>query len=193
MNNRKSHFSKAIRLLDEGRAHEALQVASLLLSSDDEGDKLSGYLCRGFAYEDGGEDLQPDLEKATHNFRQAALIAPDAITFCYLARTSMKRGGDSGYSHALIYLRHAADIAMTADVILGFAHYHHTKPDRDADCAKRFYLRAACRGRFAGFFGYSEVSRELGQHIRARAVDCIRIALGPFIALLIGRRAQDTF
>lgn len=188
-----SRFPKAMRLLDDGCAQEALQIGNCLLSSADEGDRLSGYLCRGSVYEGGGKDLQPDLEKAMYNFRQAALIAPDAITFCNLARTSMKRDGDIGYSDALKYLKHAADFAMTAEVILGFAHYHRMKPDKDMKCAKRFYLRAAVRGRFRGFFGYSEVARELGQNNRARAVDCIRVVLGPVIALLIGSRAQDAF
>lgn len=105
----------------------------------------------------------------------------------------MKRGGDVGYSDALKHLKHAADFAMAAEVVLGFAHYHRTKPEKDVKCAKRFYLRAAVRGRFNGFFGYSEVARELGQNNRARAVDGIRVILGPVIALLIGSRAQDAF
>lgn len=180
-----------MHLLDEGYAQDALKIGNELVTSDDESEKLSGYLCRGLAYEDGGNDMPPDVDKSIYNYRQAALIAPSSISFCYLARASMKRGCENGYNDALRYLHEAADIGITPEVMLGFAHYHRTKPDRDLEGAKRFYLRAAANGRFMGFFGYSEVSRELGQNIRALAVDCARIILGPLIALLMGGRAQD--
>lgn len=190
---RRDLFSKAMRLLDDGYAKDALQIGNDLVSSEDEGDRLSGYLCRGLAYEDGGDDLQSDIEKSIYNYRQAALIAPDAISFCNLARASMKKGSGNGYQDALKFLQEAAEINVTPEVILGFAHYHRTKPDRDLDAAKKFYLRAASQGRFLGFFGYSELARELEQNFRALVVDCLRIILGPFIALLLGKRAQDRF
>lgn len=50
-----SSFTKAMRLLDDGCEQEALQIGNFLLSSADEGDRLSGYLCRGSVYEDGGK------------------------------------------------------------------------------------------------------------------------------------------
>lgn len=182
-----------MRLLDDGCAKDALEIGNALVLSEDEGDRLSGYLCRGLAYEDGGQDLQPDIEKSIYNYRQAALIAPDPISFCYLARASMKISGGRGYQDAFKYLQEAAGIGLTPEVILGFAHYHRTKPDADLDAAKKFYLRAAASGRFRGFFGYSEVARELRQNVRAFVADCIRITLGPFIDLLLGKRAQDRF
>lgn len=190
---RRISFTKAMHLLDEGRAQDALKIGNDLVASDDEGDRLSGYLCRGLVYEDGGQGLQKDIEKSIYNYRQAALIAPNAISFCYLARASMKKGGESGYSEALKYLQQAAESGVTPEVILGFAHYYRTKPDNDFESAKKFYLRAAFHGRYMGFFGYSEVSRQSGQNFRAAVVDVIRIFLGPFIALLIGVRAQDRF
>lgn len=182
-----------MRLLDDSCARGALEIGNDLVASEDEGDKLSGYLCRGLAYEDGGHDLQPDVEKSIYNYRQAALIAPDPIAFCYLARASMKRSGECGYQDAFKYLQEAARIGWTPEVVLGFAHYHRTKPDVDLDAAKTFYFRAAAGGRFRGFFGYSEVARELGQNVRAFVADCVRIILGPLIALLLGKRAQDRF
>lgn len=190
---RNAVFAKAMRLLDDGRAKEALEIGERFVLSDDEGDRLSGYLCRGLAYEDGGQDLQPDVEKAIHNYRQAALIIPDPISFCHLARASMKAGTGDGYEAAFKYLQEAARTSLTPEVALGFAQYYRTKSGSDLDLAKKFYLKAAVRGRFGGFFGYSEVAREAGQNVRAFAVDCIRIALGPLMALLLGRRAQDRF
>lgn len=77
-------------------------------------------------------------------------MTPDSISFSYLARASMKRGGEGGYQDALKYLQEVAEIGLTPEVILGFAHYHRTEPDIDLDAAKRFYLRAAVGGRFGG-------------------------------------------
>ncbi|MEG2802998.1 hypothetical protein [Stenotrophomonas sp.] len=190
---REVRFLHAMRLLDDGRAQEALQIGNALVSSDDEGDRLSGYLCLGFTYEDGGEGHRPDMERAIHNYRQAALIAPDPVTFCCLARSSMKRSDGDGYQDALRFLQEAAKLRLTPAVALGFAHYHRVKPHRDLEEAKKFYLRAAVSGRFSGFFGYSAVARELSQQGRALVADCIRTVLGPLIALLLGRRAQDRF
>lgn len=192
-NRRKDEFAQAMRLLDVGCAREALEIGNYLVSSDDEGDRLSGYLCRGLAYEDGGKDLEPDLEKSIDNYRRASLIAPDALSFCYLARASMKIATGVGYQRAFRYLQEAEALGLTPEVILGFAYYYRTKPDVDLDAAKKNYMRAALAGRFAGFFGYAEVARLLGQNGRALVADCLRIALGPLIALLIGKRAQDRF
>lgn len=120
-------------------------------------------------------------------------MAPDPIPFCYPARASIKKGDGSGYQDAFGYLQEAARSGLTPEVVLGWAHYHRTRPDVDLDAAKKFYLRAAAGGRFRGFFGYSEVARELGQNGRAFVADCIRITLGPFMALLLGKRAQNRF
>lgn len=186
-------FGKAMKLLEKGRARDALEIGEELVSSDDEGDRLSGYFCRGAIYEDGGPDLPVDIERAIYNYRQVTLIAPDWVAFNNLARMSMKRGGVSGFADAIKYLNEASKIEVSPEVLLGYALYHRTKPDSDLIEAKRFYLRAAMRGRFAGLFGFSEVARELGQPFRAFFADSIRILLGPIVALLIGSRVRDTF
>jgi hypothetical protein len=105
----------------------------------------------------------------------------------------MKKGSGSGFQNAFGYLQEAAGRGLTTEVVLGWAHYQRTRPDVDLDAAKKFYLRAAAGGRFRGFFGYSEVARELGQHGRAWGADCIRITLGPLMALLLGKRTQGRF
>lgn len=50
---REECFSRAMRLLDDGHAKDVLERGNDLISSEDEADRLSGYLCRGLAHEDG--------------------------------------------------------------------------------------------------------------------------------------------
>lgn len=191
MNGERSRaFADAMRYLDEGRAEEALRIGESLVRSTDEGDRLSGYLCRGFVYEDGAVDFNIDLDRAMYNYLQASLIAPDPITYAYLARVSMKKGE---YPYALRYLNESASMGSSIESILGFAHYYREKPNKELEVSKRFYLRAALRGRFSGFFGYSQVAREAGQTIRAIAMDVVRVILGPFIAIVMGVKARDRF
>lgn len=186
----RSDFQKAMAYLDRRDARSALATADDLTGSPDERDQVSGYLCRGFVYEDGGDDLEPDLSKAIYNYRHASLLAPDSITFCCLARASMKLG-EIGLSDAWKFLVEARALRDTPEVALGFAQYYREKSDFKK--ASYFYRSAAFSGRFAGFFGYAEVSRIMGQNGRALLADCLRVLLGPFIALLIGSKAQEQF
>ena len=186
-------FKEAMRLLEEGRAQAALQCADELVSSESEADRLSGYLSRGWVYEEGGPDLAIDLDRAIHNYLQVALIAPDWVSYANLARANLKKGGECGFANAFKYLQECSKIKLTPEILLGFAIYHREKPDRDLEKAKEFYLRAALKGRFTGLFGFSEVARELRQYFRAAVADCIRITLGPIVVLFIGSRARDTF
>ncbi|WP_147300573.1 hypothetical protein [Lysobacter silvisoli] len=186
----RSEFKEAMNCLDRGDVRSALAIADNLTQSPDERDQISGYLCRGFAYEDGGDGLTPDLAKAIHNYRKASLLAPDSITFCHLARASIKLG-EAGLPEAWKFLVQAKTLRDTPEVILGFAKYYREKNEYEK--AKYFYRSAALRGRFAGFFGYSEISRILGQNKRAMLVDSLRVLLGPLIALLIGNKAQEEF
>lgn len=190
----KARFAEAMALLDEGKARAALYLSEILLASDISHNQISGYLCRGFVYEDGGHDLPADLDKAIDDYRQVAAMVPSPPPFCCIARASMKKNHRQGYADGLAYLQRAASMGVTAEVLLGFAHYHRTHPDTpDLRAAQGYYLRAAKHGRFAGFFGYSSMARQLGQPVRALAMDTLRILSGPFLALLLGRRTQETF
>ena len=189
---RAKQFGKAMHLLDAGRAQDALGIGKCLLSSKDESYKLAGHLCVGLVYEEGGDDLARDIDKAIFHYHHAASIAQDPISFSYLARATMKKGVCE-YPAALRYLVEGANLGEPPEVLLGFAQYYRTKPEKDLILAKKYYLRAALRGRFAGFFGYSSTCRELGQKGRALAMDVVRLIVGPFLALLFGRAAQDRF
>ncbi len=97
------------------------------------------------------------------------------------------------FSRALRYLESAAEFEVAPELILGFAKFYEECSPADGLAAKRLYIKAALKGRFAGFFGYSRVARKMGQHGRALAVDCIRVMLGPLMALLLGKKAQYQF
>lgn len=179
-----------MRLLERGDALRAFGIATALASSHDESEQLSGILCKGYIYEDGGAGFPPDLDKAIHYFREVAIAAPSTISFNNLARSFMKKGDFDG---ARKYLSEAARMELTPEVLLGLAEYNRRRPERDLSAARAYYLKAALRGRFNGFFGYSEVSREMGHHINAIIMDFMRIIFGPLIGLLLRSRALDRF
>jgi TPR repeat protein len=190
MKNVHADFRRAVQLLERGQADQALRLADSLTSSMDERHRLDGYMCRGMIFEEGGSDLCVDLDKALDSYRRASLIAPNSITFTSLARVSLKR---RAYAESLRFLQIAADHELTPEVLLGFAQYSEESVPMDASKAKSYYLRAALKGRFSGFFGYSRMSRKMGQPVRAALVDALRIIAGPLIALAIGARARYQF
>jgi hypothetical protein len=70
----RSDFKRVVRLLENGQAREALALAQQLVGSSNEDDRLDGYMCLGFVYEDGGVDLEPDFDKSLDNYRRASLM-----------------------------------------------------------------------------------------------------------------------
>lgn len=177
-------------MLERGQAGQALALAEDLIRSEDEMDRLDGYTCRGMVFEDGGLDLAVDLDKSLDSYRRASLIAPNAISFLHMARVSLRR---REFSQALRYLEISAGYEVTPEILLGFAQWSEESDPADYKMAKSYYVKAALRGRFAGFFGYSRVARAAGQPLRALAMDVVRILCGPLIALAIGTRARFPF
>lgn len=188
---RNHDFEIATRLLDFGRAREALIIADAFLSKGDEASQISGHLCRGMVYEDGGDGVIQDYEKAMDSYRRVSLLSPCSNAFVNLARVSMKRV--DGYSDARRFLDGAASYGVNANVALCFAWYYETKPEPELEYATECYARASKLWRVAGFSGYSRVARRAGLQRKAMAVDALRIALTPILILLIGARARFTF
>lgn len=188
---KQTEYSKVVMLLDRGRAYDALLIADRLIHSGNEDSYLLGLLCRGMVYEDGGERVEQDFDKAMDNYRRVSLIAPCGLAFINLARVSMKRHG--GYPDARRFLDVALTYGMTPELALCLAEYYETSPEPDLSYAKQCYVKAAFLWRFAGFFGYSRVARRMGQWGRALCVDVLRLVLGPILALLIGSKAQHRF
>lgn len=189
---RKIHrdFKNGVRLLEQGRAAQALALAENMIRSEAEMDRLDGYTCRGMVFEDGGLDVEVDLDKSLDSYRRASLIAPNAISFMHLARISLKR---REFPQALRFLEISADYEVTPEILLGCAQWFEESDSQDLRRAKSYYVKAALRGRFAGFFGYSRVARAAGEPLRALAMDVARILCGPLIALAIGTRARFQF
>lgn len=190
MSHAKDQFKSAMDLLSEGNAREVLLWAESMIASEEESRRLDGLLCRGMVYEDGGVGVNVDLKAALDSYRRVSLIAPCSVAFANLARVCIKL---TDFPRALHYLESAADYESTPEVALGFARFYEERLPADRPAAKRLYIKAAMKGRFAGFFGYSRIARSLGQSGRALAMDCMRVLLGPFIALLLGRRARYQF
>jgi hypothetical protein len=189
---RKVHqnFRIGVRLLEKGQAAQALALAEELIRSEDEMDRVDGYSCRGMVFEDGGQDVAVDLDRSIDSYRRASLIAPNAVTFLYLARVTLKR---KEFPQSLRFLEISAGYEETPEILLGFAQWFEESDPPDYGMAKSYYAKAALSGRFAGFFGYSRVARAAGQPLRALAVDIARILSGPLIALAIGTRARFQF
>lgn len=183
-------FKRAVHLLEIGQAGEALVLANSLIESSDEMSRMDGYMSRGMVFEDGGFDVDVDLEKSLDSYRRASLIVPDAVPFLSLARVSLKQ---RNYPAALKFLEISAEYEVLPETLLGFGAYFEEVVPMDGERAKSYFMKAALRGRFSGFFGYSRVARAIGQPIRAFMMDCLRIATGPWIALAIGTRARFPF
>lgn len=184
--------NEAMKCLGRGHALQALRIADELTASEDEVVVISGHICKGLIYEYGGDEVPVDLERAMQHYRRVALVVRDATTYCDMARATLKQG-PSHSGQALKYLQEARSLQDSPEVDLGFAEYFKSRPDPDYPRSRGFFLRAALHGRFMGFFGYAEVSRIMGQNGRALAADCVRLLLGPFIALLIGSKATGRF
>lgn len=174
-----------------GQHAEVVRLATQLIQAGDPW-LVSGYMLRAFAYEYGANEGVEDLMRATNDFRQLVLIAPHTISYTNLARVGMKKGHD-GYPAALAHLSEASKLGKTPELYLAFAHYWRTAPEPDLEVAKRYFLQAAIRGRFRGFFGYAEVSRALGQPVRAFIADVARIFSGPFLWMLLRSKASASF
>jgi len=190
MNEGSRRFAEAMRCLDAGKAEEALQIGNELAASADEADKISGYLCLAYVYEDAAKSDERKFELALHYFRNVSLLVDDVEALCNVARVLFKMGR---FDDCIDFLRRAEAVQSSAVVLLGFAHYYRCKPNPDLVISKHYYFRAGIHGRFAGFFGYSDVARELGQHGRAVLVSTLRIAFGWLIAMAIGDRALQRF
>lgn len=145
----------------------------------------------GLIYEFGGGGVEIDLSKAVEHYRKTAYKIPSSIGYIHLARALMKQGGERHHD-ALRYIEEAKSIQMVPEVDLAYAKYYEGGNDPDYARARHYYLRAALAGRFAGFFGYAAMSRKMDQKVRAAFVDGLRLVAGPFLFLLLGKKASKT-
>jgi TPR repeat protein len=153
----------------------------------------TGYFLKGLVLEYGADGVQIDYAGSIDCYRRAARLSNDADAFPLLgiARVMLKRGGED-YRSALFYIQKASVSDHVPEVDLAFATYYEVA-ENDPGMAKKFYLKAAGRGRFAGFFGLASVLRMTGNNVQALAVDVIRLLVGPVLFVFLGRRARGSF
>ena len=181
-------FALAWSLSERGSKRQAVELGQQLVRDGYQ----PAHLLMGLIYEFGGDGIEADLSRAIEHYRMMAYAIPSPIGYIHLARALMKQGKES-YPAALRYLQEADREGSTPELNLAYATYYETAPAPNYEAARQHYLKAALRGRFLGFFGYAAMSRRLGQRFRAFLVDCTRIALGPFLFLLLGKTARKGF
>lgn len=81
----------------------------------------------------------------------------------------------------------------SADVDLGYAAIYFYRLQPDYKLARKYFLRAAFRGRVYGLFGYSIASRQMKQYFRAFIVDLLRIIATPFYSLFFGKKSRHSY
>jgi len=173
---------------DQGNGARAMEVARPL---SERGYDPADFLL-GLIHEFGTYTSKVDIAMAVAHYRRAAVASRTSTAYRHLARALMKSGHES-YSEALRCLVEAGRERGSPEIDLGFAWYHETSTVPDLRLACKFYLRAAARGRFLGFFGYSRAARKAGLHFRALVVDCLRVVSGVFLFIVLGSKTRNTF
>lgn len=173
------------------RYADAVPLATNLVEAGDPWN-IPGYLYRAMAYENGCENLNVNIEMAISDYRMLVSISPTMETHLYLANALMARG-EEGLEMALHNLREAEKLGTSPGLDLAFARFYEESDRPSLDLACSHYCSAAMAGRFLGFFGVSRVLRKMGRPTLALFVDVIRYIFGPFIALLVGKKAQHRF
>ncbi|WP_147455593.1 hypothetical protein [Solilutibacter pythonis] len=193
MRNNSEAMRRAQDAFHDWKASIALAALEEVLQVEGSPDDAAAYLLKGLIFEFGGEGVQVDLAKAVENYRAASYLIGGLglIPFLYLARALMKQGVGS-YPEAFKYIREASGVRHSPEVDLAFAEYYEVAESKPA-LAKKYYLRAAAKGRFAGFFGLASVLRKEGHKVQALMVDVVRIFLGPILFILLGRAARANF
>lgn len=175
----------------DGRFAEAASLATHLVDAGDPWN-IAGYLYRATAYENGGSAIDADLDKAISDYLRLSVLSPGRDTYLYLANALMSRGGD-GFDRAYGYLKEAENYGPSPGLNLAYARYYEEARHPNIGLACKYFFSAAVAGRFLGFFGLSRGLRKTGRPALAFLVDIARYLLGPFIALLIGKKAQHRF
>jgi TPR repeat protein len=155
-------------------------------------DPARGYYLKALILEYDVEGSGSNLSGAIDCYRMASHLAHNSDEFYLLciARVMMKREPPR-CAAALAYIQRASAAKHTPEVDLAYARYFEVESDLGS--AKRFYLKAALKGRVAGFFGLSSVLRKEDRNLQAAIVDGVRLLAGPFLFALLGKKARSSF
>lgn len=187
-------LSKAQDAFYRNDASGSLELLDQLRKSHGSEQDAPSHLLRGLIYEYGGKGVEVDLMKAIANYKMVAtlILGSDPTPYLYLARALMKQGPQE-YSAAFKYIQEADAVRHTPEVDLAFAYFYETAPALNLYAARKYYLKAALSGRFAGFFGCAATLRKTNNKFFALAVDCARVLLGPLLFLVFGKAARRSF
>lgn len=175
--------------LERGEFKTAVTAASALVDAGEPW-LLDGLVRRAMALENWADGPPDRLSKAANDWRKMVEIAPASISYRGLARVLLKLG-DRDSAH--INLLEAERRGATPEVFLGFAEYYRTASPPDLEQAKRYFLRAALRGRTQGMRGYVEVAYELDQPYSGAAMTLAGLVATPLLALVLGERRHAGF
>lgn len=153
---------------------------------------VQGYMLRGIAFENWHQSPESKIREAVSDYRSAAILAPSAAAYQYLARALMK-SGENHYEEAHRFLQEGWELEKCPEILLGLGKYYLTKPAQDLDQAMLYYKRAAFNGRFCGFLATARIYRISGRPGLAFAWDMLRILLAPLVWITQGRRALFDF
>lgn len=175
--------------LDRGDFEAAVAAASLLVEGG-QPSLLDGLSLRAFALEHWTDGPPDRLIRAADDWRRFVEIAPAQVSYLGLARVLLRLGErDAGFENLL----EAQRIKQTPEVLLGFAHYYRTASPPDIPKAKRYFLRAALRGRTQGMRGYAEVAYEQNHFFSCVAMILAATIATPLLALMLGERRHAGF
>lgn len=183
-------INDAKSLIEKGNYTEALKIIEDKIKSENKEERYSAHLMKGIIFESRNKDIEKDLRKAEQSYRTASQISSHkSITpIIFLSRIMMKMKNKNGM---IEQLRKIEGLSNSADIDIAIANYHATF-SKEISEEKKYFLRAALKGRFVGFFGLSNALRKEGKNIKATLLDALRIIIGPFIALFLGKRASKS-
>ncbi|PJK05397.1 hypothetical protein CO612_03980 [Lysobacteraceae bacterium NML71-0210] len=183
-------INDAKSLIERSNYIDALKIIEEKINSENKEERYSAHLMKGIIFESGNKDIEINLHKAKQSYKAASTIASHkSITpIIFLSRIMMKMKDGNGM---IEQLQNIEKLSKSADIDIALANYHATF-SKDISKEKKYYLRAALKGRFAGFFGLSRALRKEGKTIKAASLDTLRIIIGPVIALFLGKRASSS-
>lgn len=169
----------------------SLKYLSYLLEGGRSACDASAYMLRGLIYEYGGEQVEVNFPLALSNYKNASALIRGEVSapHLYIARVLMKM---KKIDEARSSLEAAKNICNSPEVELAYA-YFYQNCIRDVALCKSHYKRAAFRGRYAGFFGWSRLLKSEGKVVAAFFVDAVRIAMAPLLIALFGRSVMNSF
>lgn len=184
-------FEQARDSMQRKRASGLLEALKRKVPSGSPVD-AQGYFLKGLTLE-FGVDGEVDFSGAIKCYRMASHLSrgPDSFPFLGIARVLMKQGPEN-HGAAFDYIKRASAANHTPEVDLAFATYYEMT-EQGLDLAKHYYLKAAIKGRFAGFFGLAYALRRTGHNVQAVLVDVVRLFVGPMLFIVLGRTARSSF